>query len=153
MNELTKNLDKLFDAAWRENIDGRGTDLTRMITTFVPDAIQELQAHKDLFSDLEYLCRYAIKELNLRCFEPGDIVRHFKYETISEEDKKQNKYLYCIKGTAEHTESGETLILYQALYSPFKSYARPLNMFYEEVDHTKYPNIKQKFRFEKQEVR
>ena len=79
----------------------------------------------------------------------GDIVRHFKWETISEEERKQNKYLYCIKDIVEHTETGEKLVIYQAMYSPFKTYARPFKMFNEEVDHNKYPDIKQKFRFEK----
>ena len=79
----------------------------------------------------------------------GDIVRHFKWETISEEERKQNKYLYCIKDIAEHTETGENLVIYQALYHPFKTYARPSNMFCEEVDRQKYPSIKQKYRFEK----
>lgn len=82
----------------------------------------------------------------------GDVVRHFKYETISEEERKQGKYLYCIKNIAEHTETGERLVVYQAMYSPFKTYARPLEMFCEEVDHEKYPNIKQKYRFEKHDI-
>lgn len=79
----------------------------------------------------------------------GDIVRHFKWETISDEDRKHNKYLYRINDIAEHTETGEELVIYQAMYAPFQVYARPLKMFYEEVDHTKYPNIKQQYRFEK----
>jgi hypothetical protein len=78
----------------------------------------------------------------------GDIVRHFKWETISEEEKKQNKYLYRVRGFAEHTESKENLVIYQALYSPFKTYARPFKMFFSEVDHDKYPDINQKYRFE-----
>lgn len=82
----------------------------------------------------------------------GDIVRHFKYETLSEEDKTQNKYLYSIKGVAEHTESGETLVIYQAMYAPFKIYARPLEVFLSEVDRSKYPEIKQKYRFEKHDL-
>lgn len=82
----------------------------------------------------------------------GDIVRHFKWETISEEERKQNKYLYCIKNIAEHTETGERLVIYQAMYAPFKTHARPLEMFCEEVDRKKYPNIKQKYRFEKHNV-
>lgn len=82
----------------------------------------------------------------------GDIARHFKYETLSEEEKKQNKYLYCVKGMAEHTESGDKLVIYQAMYPPFQTYARPLDMFCSEVDYKKYPNIKQKLRFEKHNV-
>lgn len=82
----------------------------------------------------------------------GDIVRHFKYETISDEERNQNKYLYRIENIAEHTETGEILVIYQALYFPFSTYARPLKMFYEEVDHEKYPYIKQKLRFVKHDV-
>lgn len=82
----------------------------------------------------------------------GDIVRHFKWETLSEEERKQNKYLYCIKDVAEHTETGELLIIYQAMYSPFKTYARPSAMFLSEVDHKKYPDIKQRYIFEKHDI-
>ena len=78
----------------------------------------------------------------------GDIVRHFKYELNTDEEKTMNKYLYQIKDIAEHTETGELLVIYQALYHPFKTYARPMKMFLEEVDYDKYPNIKQKYRFE-----
>ena len=79
----------------------------------------------------------------------GDIVQHFKYETLSDTEKAQNKYLYRIEGIAEHTETGEPLIIYRALYAPFKLYARPFNMFYSKIDKFKYPNIKQEYRFEK----
>ena len=48
MDEVIKNLYTLFDAAFEENMNGRGTDITRMVTTFVPDAIQNLQAWQDM---------------------------------------------------------------------------------------------------------
>ena len=47
MNDVIKNLYILFDAAFEENMNGRGTDITRMVTTFVPDAIQNLQVYED----------------------------------------------------------------------------------------------------------
>ena len=47
MDETIKNLYTLFDAAFEENMNGRGTDITRMVTTFVPDAIQNLQAFEN----------------------------------------------------------------------------------------------------------
>ena len=53
MNEVLKNLYALFDAAWEENMNGRGTDITRMVTTFVPDAIQDLQAYEEMFRNKE----------------------------------------------------------------------------------------------------
>lgn len=80
----------------------------------------------------------------------GDVVQHFKRETITDSDS--NQYLYVIKGIAEHTETKESLVIYQALYSPFKTYARPYNMFTSKVDREKYPNIKQTYRFEKVNV-
>ena len=78
----------------------------------------------------------------------GDIVKHFKYETITETERFANKYLYVVRGFAEHTETKEQLVIYQALYAPFKWYARPKEMFMSEVDKEKYPNIQQKYRFE-----
>lgn len=52
MNDVIKNLYTLFDVAFEENMNGRGTDITRMVTTFVPDAIQNLQAYEAMFKNL-----------------------------------------------------------------------------------------------------
>ena len=60
-------------------------------------------------------------------FEPGDIVKHFKRETVS--DLRSNDYLYKIVGEAKHTETDEPLIIYRALYGERKLYARPQKMF------------------------
>lgn len=86
-----------------------------------------------------------------RVFHPGDIVRHFKRETLSPEEAAKNVYLYRIVGTAEHTETGERMMVYQALYGDFRLYARPYDMFMGEVDREKYPEIRQAFRFERAE--
>ena len=56
----------------------------------------------------------------------GDIVRHFKRETV---ENPTTEYLYKILAFAEHTETGEKLVVYQALYAPFKICARPYAMF------------------------
>ena len=55
---------------------------------------------------------------------------------------------YNVLAFAEHTETGEKLVVYQAMYAPFKICARPYDMFMSEVDHQKYPGIRQHWRFE-----
>ena len=85
-------------------------------------------------------------------FQIGDIVKHFKRELV-EDQYNSNEYLYKIVGLAEHTETGDVCVVYQALYTNgskvnFGLYARPLEMFCSEVDHNKYHYIKQKYRFE-----
>lgn len=76
----------------------------------------------------------------------GAIVKHFKRETVQD---NSSQYLYKILAFAQHTETNEKFVIYQALYEPFKTCARPYDMFMSEVDHDKYPSIKQKYRFEK----
>ena len=78
-------------------------------------------------------------------FKIGDIVRHFKRENVNGESAE---YLYKILAFASHSENGERLVIYQALYPPYKTCARPYEMFISEVDREKYPDVKQKYRFE-----
>lgn len=80
----------------------------------------------------------------------GDIVKHFKREWVNQET---SEYLYKILAFATHTENEEKLVIYQALYAPYKTCARPYDMFMSEVDREKYPEAKQKYRFEKVEIK
>ncbi|ACD52622.1 DUF1653 domain-containing protein [Clostridium botulinum] len=71
----------------------------------------------------------------MREFKTG-IYRHFKgreYEVID---------------IAIHSETREKFVVYKALYGDFKTFIRPYDMFMSKVDKEKYPDIKQKYRFE-----
>lgn len=72
----------------------------------------------------------------MRTLKVHGVYRHFK-----------NKYC-VVEDVAEHTETGEKLVIYRALYGENKLWARPYDMFLSEVDHEKYPDVKQKWRFE-----
>ena len=68
------------------------------------------------------------------------VYRHFKGD------------YYIVVDIANHSETGEQYVLYRKLYGDGSLWIRPINMFLSEVDHDKYPNVEQKYRFELQNI-
>ncbi|MBQ9939188.1 MAG: DUF1653 domain-containing protein [Oscillospiraceae bacterium] len=68
------------------------------------------------------------------------VYRHFKGD------------YYLTEDVATDSESGKAMVIYRKLYGDGSLWVRPLEMFMKEVDHAKYPDCKQKYRFELQEI-
>ncbi len=77
---------------------------------------------------------------NFMKVEKYGIYRHFK-----------GKY-YLVLDIVKHSETREELVLYRALYGEKELWVRPLSMFTSLVDRDRYPNVKQKYRFELQNM-
>lgn len=79
----------------------------------------------------------VVKMLNGRHMpKPYEVYKHFKGN------------LYVVLNVARYTKTNELLVVYAATKEMQRIYARPLQMFMSEVDHEKYPDAKQKYRFE-----
>ena len=71
----------------------------------------------------------------------GKVYKHFK-----------NKY-YIVIDIVNDCESNndaeyKKFVIYKALYGDHLTWARPYEAFASEVDHEKYPDVEQKWRFE-----
>ena len=71
----------------------------------------------------------------MREIRTGQFYRHFKGG------------LYQVMAIATHSETKEKMVVYQVLYGDYGIYVRPYDMFASEVDHEKYPQVKQVYRF------
>ena len=66
---------------------------------------------------------------------PGQLYRHFKGN------------LYRIVTLAKDSETGENMVVYQALYGSFACYVKPLALFMDKMEHVEYPDAGQGYRF------
>ena len=67
----------------------------------------------------------------------GEFYKHFKGQ------------LYQVRALAENSEDNTPMVVYQAMYAPFKIWVRPLSTFLEKLDKEKYPDAAQEYRFER----
>ncbi len=76
----------------------------------------------------------------MRKIQINRIYRHFKGD------------YYLVEAVAKYSEDESDVVVYRKLYGDGSLWVRPLEMFLSEVDHVKYPNVKQKYRFELQKI-
>ena len=121
------------------------------ITTITDEKVLELllellnSQYHNVLKDIIWIksCYIKVEEYDLQSIRLkqmiGSTVRHFKGKD------------YLVIGIGKNTETEEDMVIYKALYGDNIVYARPKDMFLSKVDKEKYPEVKQKYRFELKE--
>ena len=79
---------------------------------------------------------------------PGEILEELRDSMVGRRYRHFKGRIYIVKDIAVHTESDEIMVIYKCFSDPLVTWCRPLSMFTSDVDRKKYPDIKQKKRFE-----
>lgn len=78
-----------------------------------------------------------------------DQVQAIKFGMVGYKYRHFKGGMYVVIDIAVHSETEEAMVIYKSCDKPYLTWCRPLEMFMSEVDHEKYPDVKQKFRFER----
>ena len=79
-------------------------------------------------------------------------IRHIKDDMVGYLYRHFKGGLYIVTDIAVHSETEEPMVIYRSWHDPLLVWCRPLSMFLSEVDHEKYPDVKQLMRFKRCEI-
>lgn len=138
LNKLNKNKeDGQGDVYIISSVGGKGVHIGR-IKEISQDAEGDIVIEADIdlqsITDERMINQEKAKEYKEKMI--GKLYRHFKGN------------IYKVIDIAIHSETAEPMVLYQSVDNPEFKWVRPLDMFLSEVDHEKYPDVKQRLRFE-----
>lgn len=87
--------------------------------------------------------------MNENTMQIQEYANHIKEEMIGRRYRHFKGGIYVVIDIAVHSETEDVLVVYKSFDVLNYTWCRPLSMFLSEVDHKKYPDVKQTTRFER----